>query len=249
MVIIIAEELVRIESMTRTKGESNSPRLNILIFFANLLDRKLAVPPSNSKSKNNFNAAALLLLMVCSICIALTLLREPQQLAYMNATDGEYWRWLSGHFVHNNIAHLAMNLAALLSLFWLGLPLANLACLLLLLPVLALLNSVFLFGFYPELQWYVGLSGVLHGLAAMIGIGLWQQRDKTGLLLFIGLLLKLLWEQSGFYHGGSTAELIGVRVATEAHLGGGIAGLLLLFIRFCWQKAKAGAQNNQQHYN
>ena len=53
-----------------------------------------------------------------------------------------------------------------------------------------------------------------------------EKKYKTGYLLFIGVWLKIIWEQ---YSGPDPqiGELIDARVATEAHLIGAIAGILV----------------------
>ena len=85
-----------------------------------------------------------------------------------------------------------------------------------------------------QLQWYVGLSGVLHGiLAAGIVVSLRSPRIE---LLALGLLLvaKLGWEQAYGPLPGSEGSS-GGPVVVAAHLygaiGGALAGLLALVIR------------------
>src|SRR5690606_32186414 len=85
------------------------------------------------------------------------------------------WRLLSGHLVHLGTSHLLLNLAGLLMIAWVFAPgLAALQWLWLLLGSLVVIDA----GFWllePQLAWYVGLSGVLHGLllgAALLDDGL-----------------------------------------------------------------------------
>jgi membrane associated rhomboid family serine protease len=86
----------------------------------------------------------------------------------------------------------------------------------------------------PELQWYVGLSGLLHGILAA-GIVVSLQKPQLELLA-LGLLLvaKLGWEQLYGPLPGSESSS-GGPVVVAAHLygaaGGGLAGLLALVIR------------------
>lgn len=136
---------------------------------------------------------------------------------------GEWWRWLTGHLVHLNLAHLALNLAgvvlcamlvgeglrgargvAVLSGAWLG-------C------------SFGLWFFSPAVAWYVGLSGVLHGLLLGGALGLppaqWRWRWAIGAIV----VAKLLSEQ---LVGAplSTRHLIGHAVVVDAHLYGAVGG-------------------------
>lgn len=79
---------------------------------------------------------------------------------------GEEWRMLSAHLVHMNGMHLLFNLAGLFllcELLWLDLPVRHGAGLLL---ISAMGVSLMLWWLRPDLAWYAGMSGALHGLWA-----------------------------------------------------------------------------------
>src|SRR5690606_2046904 len=108
---------------------------------------------------------------------------------------GEAWRLLSGHLVHLGWAHLAMNIAALglirvlvgdafSSADWIGAALVS-----------ALGIDLGLYALSPEIGWYVGLSGVLHGLLAAGSLALLREQPVLAAVLGGGLLIKLLLEQ------------------------------------------------------
>lgn len=139
--------------------------------------------------------------------------------------DGELWRLLTGHVVHLNAAHLALNLAGLL-LVWLlvGSCFSALAWSI----VIALTLAVIDIGFWfldPELSWYVGMSGLLHGLL-MAGV-VARLRDAPGESIALGLLVvaKIAYEQFAGPLPGSEASA-GGPVVVNAHLYGTIAGVL-----------------------
>lgn len=138
---------------------------------------------------------------------------------------GEWWRLVTGNFTHTNFAHLAMNLSAL----WLAsiIFVPKTKTLLLLLFMSSLLIGLSLL--FSSIHTYLGLSGVLHALFAYYGLKECLERRKSGLLLMLGLLLKLASEQ---YSGASAsiAQLINARVAIEAHLIGAVVGIMLLVI-------------------
>ena len=71
--------------------------------------------------------------------------------------------------------------------------------------------------FSPEVIWYVGLSGILHGLLAAIA---WQRYP----ILLVLLMVKLGLEQ---LYGGlpATANLTGGAVIVDAHLYGAVIGI------------------------
>jgi rhomboid family GlyGly-CTERM serine protease len=139
---------------------------------------------------------------------------------------GQWWRLVSGQLVHLGPAHLWLNLAGL-GLVW--------VLLLRLHPerhawrdavVCALGVGLGLYFFSPEIAWYVGLSGVLHGLVAVAAIAA-LQRDRREALLLVALLgAKLWWEQAHGPLPGSAAA-VGGRVVTEAHRYGALAGAAL----------------------
>src|SRR5688500_20235213 len=52
-----------------------------------------------------------------------------------------------------------------------------------------------LYALEPQVLWYVGLSGVLHGYVAAGALALLVRRDTLGVVLAIGLAAKLLFEQ------------------------------------------------------
>jgi len=137
--------------------------------------------------------------------------------------DGQWWRVLSGHIVHVGWMHLAMNVAGLV-LVWLlfGVRLSTQRWLVVLL-LSALGVSAGLLLRQPDLNWYVGLSGVLHGLFAAGIVAALAAGDRGALVLAIALVVKLGWEGLAGPMPG-TGEWVGARVVTEAHLYGALAG-------------------------
>ena len=182
-----------------------------------------------------------------TIVIALAGPEAQQGLRYERSGvfAGAVWRLFTAHFVHLGWGHLLMNMAAL-GLIW-GLAWRTLPVSAWLAISLASLSSVSagLLIFNPGLEWYVGLSGMLHGLfAAGIvaslaapahpgahGIGA-ALTTRIGHRFEIGLLLalcgKVAWEQLYGPLPGST-EFAGGAVVVDAHfygLMGGLAGVL-----------------------
>jgi len=171
--------------------------------------------------------------VIITACFIIALL-QPQSsdlLAYhYNAIlDFELWRLLTGSFCHTNLNHLLMNIAGLvviLLLFptaFIGLKLWQLVL------FSSLLISLSLFIFTPSLIWYVGLSGVLHGLFSYSVAVELKNKDKWGIILGFGIAGKITFEQI-FGSPLSTAELINAPVAIDAHLFGAISGVLFYFL-------------------
>lgn len=140
---------------------------------------------------------------------------------------GEIWRVLTGHLVHTNFAHGIMNIAAfLLTCFFAG-PMMRDWLWLLLGVFVMLLISVGLLLFSPAVQWYVGFSGVIHGLlAGPLLIGAVQEKDKFFALGCVLLVAKVISEQMPNFDVGHLYEVIDAAVVVDAHMYGLIAGLL-----------------------
>ena len=139
--------------------------------------------------------------------------------------NGELWRIISGNLVHLGWEHLLMNLAGLI-LIWLlyGRLLSNRQWLLVVL-MSSLAVGVGLYLTNPQLDWYVGQSGMLHGLFVTGLVINLRKGYKLEWLLLLGLIVKLIWEQ---IHGAlpGSAELAGGAVIVDAHLFGAISGII-----------------------
>jgi rhomboid family GlyGly-CTERM serine protease len=139
--------------------------------------------------------------------------------------SGEVWRLLSGHFVHLGWPHLGLNLAGLVLVWalvgsrlsvavWIG--------------VIAFAVAFISTGFWfvdENLIWYVGLSGLLHGLlitGACAGLTRWRAESLAILVL---VFAKVAYEQMAGPMPGSELTS-GGPVVVNAHLYGAIAGLV-----------------------
>jgi len=147
--------------------------------------------------------------------------------------QGEYWRLITGHFLHTNGYHLLLNLAALSLLWALHGQFYTIQNYALLFFSSALICSAGLYFLSPEIRQYVGLSGVLHGIFIFGAIMDIKHHDKTGYLLFAGVWLKIAHEQ---IYGASedVSTLIDASVAIDAHLWGGVGGLIFSVIYFVY---------------
>jgi rhomboid family GlyGly-CTERM serine protease len=161
-------------------------------------------------------------LAMLAICLALAFggdeLRRLGRYDRAALESGEYWRLVSGHLVHLSWAHLWPNLAALLvigALFqdvfrasdWLLAGLVSLAAI-----------DAGLYLLDTDVQWYVGLSGVLHGFVAAGAVTWILRRQTIGWVLAIGLIGKLIYEQTVGPMPFSTD--LGGAVIVSAHLYG-----------------------------
>lgn len=154
---------------------------------------------------------------------------EPQAsevLAYYHTgiEQFEFWRFITASFCHTNFNHLAMNLVGLIITLLLFIGTFNKT----LISPMIMFNSLFiglaLFFLEPEVIWYVGFSGVLHGLFSYGVMDDIRHKDNWGYLLGSGLVIKIGYEQ--FYGAQqATIDLIGAPVLINAHFYGVLAGI------------------------
>ncbi len=166
------------------------------------------------------------------------LLRYQPDLFY----TGEYWRIITSHFVHLSLNHTLFNVAgtAIFSFLFAR----QLSCLgwWLVLAFLAPVSSVLIYTFNPDLGWYVGFSGVLHGLLITGGILELRKVDGNDMRMAIFILVviaaKLMQEQFFGSLESTTEGIIGGKVFFDAHLYGALAGVVSGI--FCyWHKGRA----------
>ncbi len=152
--------------------------------------------------------------------------RELLRLERARVLDGEWWRLLSGHFTHLAPQHLALNAAGLgLVALLAGRAMTASQWLLAFLMSLVAVNTGLLV-FDPQLNWYVGLSGVLHGLLVAGLVAALESRRTESIVLLAVIAAKLAWEQFvGPIPGTSGAA--GGAVIVNAHLYGAIGGAVI----------------------
>jgi rhomboid family GlyGly-CTERM serine protease len=138
--------------------------------------------------------------------------------------DGEFWRLLSGHWVHSDVPHLFWNVIGLLllgtlferDLKW-GVPLFLL--------VGALSVDVWWWWGMPRLQGYCGLSGALNTLLAAGLRQSWRDtRSPLVLVTGVAAVAKIVLEIST---GQALFTETGWPGVPETHAAGFTAGLLI----------------------
>jgi rhomboid family GlyGly-CTERM serine protease len=171
-------------------------------------------------------------LAIAAICGVIALMGEDSryllQYARADIAAGEFWRLASGHFVHLGHQHLLLNLLGLL-LVWLlvGRAYNTRSWLLVTLICLLVMDAGFWL-FDPELRWYVGLSGLLHGLLLAGALGSFRQLPAESLAILALMTAKLIYEQFSGPLPGSEA-VAGGTVIVNAHLYGALGGMLAGF--------------------
>lgn len=168
------------------------------------------------------------------VCLLLALLGNPAtewlQFDRSALHQGQIWRLLSANLVHLSFSHLWLNLAGLLLLWVFFARYYTTKQWTLLLAICSLTTAMGLLVFSPDLEWYVGLSGTLHGLFIAGALRDLRQKQVEAYVL-LGLIIgKLLWEQFQGPLPGSE-ETAGGLVIVDAHLYGAIGGLSGLLLK------------------
>jgi rhomboid family GlyGly-CTERM serine protease len=141
-------------------------------------------------------------------------------------SGGQIWRTVTGHFVHLGWTHFLLNMCGLV-LVWLivGNRLGVKKWILLIAASIIGMNLGFWF-LDPELEWYVGMSGLLH---AMLMVGLivgFRSNPGESALIAAFVVAKLVFEQvAGPLPGSESAS--GGAVIVNAHLYGSITATLV----------------------
>ena len=177
--------------------------------------------------RSSLNGDGLYGRMLAGSCLALIALAaggEPvrRALRYERSAiaAGQWWRLITGHCVHLGLEHAVLNclgLALLWALFardysprgWLVILGASVAAI--------------DFGLWlgaSTILWYVGSSGVLHGLMAAGTLASLRRGEASGWLLAAFLIAKLIYEQ---LHGALPFDR-GMPVVVDAHLYGALGG-------------------------
>jgi rhomboid family GlyGly-CTERM serine protease len=177
------------------------------------------------------------------LLIATQALPSAQQLfleyRYSDIAEGQLWRLVSSQLIHMGWRHMFMNLLG----FWLIWELfvrnrTSAGYCLFMLLFLLLGTTAGLYLLNPELSWYRGLSGALHGLIIW-GIIHTYSRQPAIMTLLLGLIaLKLIWEQVYGPLPGSEENVRG-RIIVDSHLYGGLSGLLLWQMETVYSQVKS----------
>ena len=185
--------------------------------------------------------AAPVTLMLVVLMVYLSPLSQLLEFNRELIAAGEYWRVVTGHISHSNFYHLSLNGLGILLIWALHGEYYNTKQYALSISLLSLYCGASLYIFYPEISVYNGLSGVLHGLIVVGALIDCQKKMRTGYLLFVGIWLKIAWEQ---YTGPdeSLGQLIDARVGIEAHLIGAISGIFV-YAKLNMQELRAQIQS------
>ena len=174
-------------------------------------------------------------LPVVSLMLLMLLLQiiGPEMFRYeirLIRIDLQWWRVLTGHWVHANWVHYLMNMTG----FTLCLALTGVSWKLWQwgwrILLLSLGISAGLYLGHPDLGWYVGFSGVLFGLYVLAAVSSLHQQLVMSLILLLVIAGKIILEQWSSVNI-TTSDWIEVPVMVDAHLYGVLMAVALLFVQ------------------
>lgn len=158
---------------------------------------------------------------------------------------GQLWRLVTCHLVHMNAWHMAMNLTGFLLCWFFFTDLMTRRMLWTWLAASAPVVGLAFFFLDPDMNRYVGLSGLLHGLLVLLLVSGWRGNPILHSVVLAVIAGRMVWEQMPGYDVDYLRGFIDGSVYVNAHLYGGIAGLCLspLFIR------RAGEEKNNERFD
>lgn len=136
-----------------------------------------------------------------------------------------YWTFVTANLVHTNTAHLLLNLAGVAVLWAVHGYSYVVTNYLFQFIIFGVAVTIGMFLFSSNITWYVGLSGILHGVFVVGAYQDIRHKIKFGWWLMLGIWLKIAYEQ---YFGANQTlkNLIEANVAVDAHLYGAMAGTI-----------------------
>jgi rhomboid family GlyGly-CTERM serine protease len=174
---------------------------------------------------------------ICALLVALESLGDEGRLLlrYERAlvAQGQWWRLLTGHIVHLGWTHLALNLMGLALMWALFFPDYSVRGWLVILSCsLVTIDAAFFF-IERDVRWYVGLSGLLHGVMAAGTIAYVRRREPGAWVLVPFLIGKLIYEQLVGTMPYSL-DSAGGPVVVDAHLYG-VLGAVIGVLALRWR--------------
>ncbi|NRA85008.1 MAG: rhombosortase [Gammaproteobacteria bacterium] len=171
------------------------------------------------------------LLLFANQTAALELFEFNRQLI----SEGQYWRLLTGNFLHTNGWHLVLNITGLLFLTLIFKQYCSVRAMI----AFSLANSVavggLLYLFTPDIAYYVGLSGFLHGLFVVGCLAEISRGIKFSYLMLAVVTVKTIYEQM-VGAPDNVRELIGANVAVDAHLYGALTAVPMFASYWLYKK-------------
>jgi rhomboid family GlyGly-CTERM serine protease len=167
-------------------------------------------------------ALVAVLALILGLCATGESGREQLRYERIALAHGQLWRLLSAHLVHLSLRHALLNCAGL-TLLWMlfAREFSPRRWAWILLAACVAIDAGLWF-LRPQVDWYLGASGALHGALAAGAVALYRRGDAMGTVLVLLLVIKLIYEQ----HSGASLFAGDLPLVADAHLFGTLGGLI-----------------------
>lgn len=149
---------------------------------------------------------------------------------------GQIWRLVTCHFVHLNMWHMLLDLSGFLLCCYFFSDLLTRGMLWTWLVVESVAVGLMFWFLDPHLQYYVGLSGILHGLLVICLIYGWRGNPVLHSVVLVLVAGKIVHEQMPGYDVNYLRDWIHGSVYVNAHLYGAIVGAVLGPLMLWWHR-------------
>jgi|SRR5579862_1552777 len=172
--------------------------------------------------------AALLATLLLLLALGATGQTGREMLRYERGAlaNFQWWRLVSAHLVHLSWEHLLLNCAGLVLLWALFAREYSPRRWLWIITASVVVIDAGLWFFRPGVDWYLGASGVLHGVLAAGAFALYRRGEAMGAVLLLLLMVKLVYEQQA----GSSLFAGDLPLVPDAHVLGVLGGLTAAFL-------------------
>jgi len=162
------------------------------------------------------------LALILGLCATGEAGREGLRYERIGLAHEQWWRLLTAHLVHLSLLHALLNCAGL-ALLWIlfAREFSPRRWAWILIAACAAIDAGLWF-LRPEVEWYLGASGALHGALAAGATALYRRGDAMGTVLVLLLVVKLIYEQ----HSGASVFAGSLPLVADAHLFGALGGLI-----------------------
>ena len=147
----------------------------------------------------------------------------------VNFLQNIYFEWLTPSLVHFNWIHWFLNILNLVAIVILFYRVWNSKRFLTIFAISSAFIMINLYIFNPNINSYVGMSGVLYSLAIYGALQNLQYDKLVSIVVLLFILLKLFFADSVNNLIGEDIVLSSLKVIQEAHWYGAILGILIYF--------------------
>jgi rhomboid family GlyGly-CTERM serine protease len=186
------------------------------------------IPIQSKTFLSTHNGYVLLILAATAFLLSFggAVFREALQFNRTDIQNGQIWRMITAPVVHLNWHHTLLNTGTLLISWVFFGRTFNERAWIWIITGCTLGISTGLLIFNPEINWYIGLSGILYGFFSAGAVAEWRNHRWISILVFLFVIIKLTWEQ--ILGPISLSEKLALgHVIVDTHLYGAISGILL----------------------